>query len=286
MEYVTFGKTGRRVSRIGFGGATAGLKNYVHSFDPDKKEDREPIIAAIRRGAELGINYFDTAASYGDGKSEQIFGEALAGIDPSTIFLATKCATCEAGEARRSVERSLTNLRREAIDLLQIHGTVYTEKDADTILKRGGMLGEMAKMRNEGLIRHLGFTVEAQNKTTYRLIKSGLFDMFQVSYNLIFQHPYDPSWKSGSLYDAEEAGMGIAAMRTVTSGIFQKWVQMVNPSNTFNYNPALIQFTLSNPLVDVVLLGMRTVAHVEENVRICADLSGRIDLEALHKRYV
>jgi aryl-alcohol dehydrogenase-like predicted oxidoreductase len=77
MEYVTLGKTGERVSKIAFGGATAGIPNYIKKFDAEKKEDREPVIEAIRYAYEQGINYFDTAYSYGDGAAERIFGEAL-----------------------------------------------------------------------------------------------------------------------------------------------------------------------------------------------------------------
>ena len=61
-------------------------------------------------------------------------------------------------------------------------------------------------------------------------------------------------------------------MRAPTSGTFQRWIQMVNPENTFDYNRALIQFVLSNPLVDVALIGMRSAKRVEENVAICEDL--------------
>ena len=57
MEYKTFGKTGQQVSRLGFGGATADLKNYLKPFDPDLPTDREPIIEAIHLALEKGINY-------------------------------------------------------------------------------------------------------------------------------------------------------------------------------------------------------------------------------------
>jgi len=80
--------------------------------------------------------------------------------------------------------------------------------------------------------------------------------------------------------------MGVVTMRAVTSGLFQKWVQMVNPNNDFDYTPALLQFVLSNPLVDVALVGMRDADIVEQNVRICADLDGRIDREEMHAKYV
>ena len=286
MEYVTLGSTAREVSRLGFGGATAGLRNYLREFDPDKPEDRKPVVAAIRRARELGVNYFDTAAGYGDGASERIFGEALQDEDPEDIFLASKAGVWKPEGVRASLEQSLENLRRDWIDLLQVHGTVYHDEHVEAVLRDGGMLDRMEKMREEGLIKHIGFTVEAQNKQLYQLLETGRFDVIQVCYNFIFQHPYDPSWQSGSLYDAEALGMGIVAMRSTTCGTFQKWVQAVNPENTHDYTPDLIQFEFSNPLVDVALVGMSSPERVEQNVALCEDKTGRVDLEDMHERYV
>jgi aryl-alcohol dehydrogenase-like predicted oxidoreductase len=290
MEYTAFGKTGRKVSRIGFGGATAGIRNYVHSFDPENGEDRKGVVDAIQEAVKLGINYFDTAEGYGNGASESIFGEGLAGVPPEDIFLATKVspsrnsAVRSAGDIRESLENSLKRLRRSYIDLIQVHGSYYSDEQARDILKKGSVVDALEKAKNEGLVKYIGFTIEAQNAALERFLNSDRFDTIQVQYNLLFQHPYDPYFKCGCLYQAKEKGLGVAAMRTVTSGIFQKWVQMVNPENTFNYNPALVQFVLSNPFVDVALLGMRSAQRVRENVKICDDLSGRIDIQALHYR--
>ena len=293
MEYTTFGRTGRTVSRIGFGGATAGLKNYVHDFDPDSRAAQEQVIEAIHRALELGINYFDTAAGYGDGASERIFGEALEGASAVKredggevpVFLATKVGVWKPEEARESMEASLKRLRRDRVDLFQIHGTVYSREHEESIFRKGGMLDELERAKVEGMTSHIGFTVEAINETTLKLIKCGRFDTIQLAYNLIYQHPYDPYWKAGTMFDAEEQGLGIAVMRTVTSGVFQKWVQTVNPQNTFDYSAALVQFVLSNPLADVALLGMRSAARVEQNVAICEDTAGRIDIAQIHGKY-
>ncbi|MDR1374428.1 MAG: aldo/keto reductase, partial [Treponema sp.] len=160
----------------------------------------------------------------------------------------------------------------------------YSDEKAQLILKKGGVADTLQKAKDEGLVKFIGFTIEAQNTALERFLNSDRFDTIQIQYNLLFQHPYDPYFSSGSLYTAEEKNLGIAAMRTVTSGIFQKWIQTVNPSNTFNYNPALVQFVLSNPLVDVALLGMRSAGRVRENVAICNDLSGRISIKDLHYR--
>jgi len=286
MEYVRLGKTNAKVSKIGFGGAPAGMKNYLHAFDPAKKEDRKGIIEAIHTAIELGINYFDTAPAYGDGQGEEIFGEALQGVDPGKIFLATKMNIGDKEHVRGSMEASLKRLKRDSIDLMQIHGTSYSEEEADFVLKEGGMLDEMYRLGEEGLVKFIGFTSEDQNPAVYRFIRSRRFDMMQICYNLIFQHPYDPVRKSGSLYEAEKVDMGVATMRSTTSMIFRKWIEKVNPNNTFDYTGALVQFVLSNPLIDVVLIGMRSVKRVVQNIEIYNNTSGRIDIDDLHNRFV
>ena len=286
MEYGELGRTGRTVSRLGFGGAPAGLKNYLEVFDPERAADRDAVTAAVRRALELGITYFDTAPGYGDGASERILGEGLKDAPPDNIFLATKVGTWAGGEVRASLEKSLRNLRRDWIDLLQVHGSFYTPEQEDLVLRPGGMLDQLERLRAEGLVRHIGFTVEAVNESAYRFIRTGRFDVIQILYNLLFQHPYDPGLQTGALYDAEAREMGIITMRTGTSGIFQRWVQAANPENTFDYTPSLIQFNLSNPLVDAALVGMRTVDQVEANVRLVEDVAGRIDLGEIFRRYV
>jgi aryl-alcohol dehydrogenase-like predicted oxidoreductase len=285
MEYVQFGNTGAKVSRLGFGGAPAGLKNYLERYDPVDLADRRAMQQALERALELGITYFDTAPGYGQGQGEEIFGEVLAEAG-APIFLATKVSLGDREHVRRSIHASLRHLRREQLDLLQIHGGSYTAEAIDQVLRAGGMLEEMCRLKEEGLVRFIGFTSEDTNEAVYHFVRTGLFDTLQICYNLLYQHPYDPSRPFGSLLAAEKAGLGIVTMRTATSGTFQRWVQMVNPGNTFDYTPALIQYVLSNPLVDVALVGMRNADEVARNVAIADDLAGRIDLVKLHTRYV
>ncbi len=283
MEYTPLGRTGVKVSRLGFGGAPAGLRNYLGAYDPEGLQ-RRPVIEAIQRAVELGVTYFDTAASYGDGASERIFGEALRRYR-GEIFLATKVPLDAEREPRAVVEASLQRLGCDCIDLIQIHGGSYPPELAERILAPGGMLEALEGLRSEGLCRFIGFTSEDQNPAVYRFIASGRFDVMQICYNLLFQHPAEPTRPFGALYEAERQGMGTVTMRTLTSGIFQKWVRLANPNDTFDYSAALLQFVLSNPLVDVALVGMRTPGEVERNVAIAGDLGGRIDIAALHAKY-
>lgn len=283
MEYMRLGRTGVEVSRLGFGGAPAGLTDYLEKYSPRDGTQRDQVVEAIHRALELGITYFDTAPGYGQGAGEEIFGEALEGRDD--IFLATKVAF-EVEDVRASLEGSLERLRRDCVDLLQIHGSSYTREAADAVLARDGFLEQMLRLREEGMVRFVGFTSEDNNEAVYRFIESGQFDVMQIAYNLLFQHPAEQTRPFGSMYEAEKQGMGVATMRTVTSGLLQKWVQAVNPGNTFDYTPALLQFVLSNPLVDVALVGMRDAGIVEQNVRICEDEFGRVKLGEMHEKYV
>jgi aryl-alcohol dehydrogenase-like predicted oxidoreductase len=285
MEYVEFGKTGVKVSRLGFGGAVAGLKNYLHPYDPASEESKKSVWEALETALDLGITYFDTAPGYGNGASELMFGEVLGGVDPQKIFLATKCSPAGYEGVIRSVEESLKRLRRDYIDLIQIHGDSYNDGQVQELLGPGGMVAGMEKLRQQGLVKYIGFTSEDNNRALFDLMNSGRFDGVQMCYNFIFQHGYEPSRPFGSLLTAEQNRLGIAAMRAPTSGTFQRWMKMIRPGDTFDYSRALIQFVFSNPLVDVVLVGMRSAARVRHNVEIAGDLSGRIDLAAVHRRY-
>lgn len=284
METTQLGRTGVTVSRLGFGGAPAGLTNYLNAYSPNDKEQRNQVIAALQKAVELSITYFDTAPGYGNGSGEAIYGEALTGVT-TPIFLATKIKPDET-QVRAAIEASLTRLRRDQLDLVQIHGSSYSPARAESILGRGGLLAQLENLRAEGLIRFLGFTSEDNNAAVYRFIASDRFDVMQICYNLFHQHAYEPTRPFGSILEADRQGLGIVTMRTLTSGILQKWIQQVNPANSFNYTPALLQFVLGNPLVDVALVGMRTPEEVMNNVAICAERNGRIDLNQLHSKYL
>ncbi|MBL4811705.1 MAG: aldo/keto reductase [Rhodobacteraceae bacterium] len=273
-----------KLVRLGFGGAAIGLTDYVEQFNAGSSQNRAISIGAIRQAAAGGINYFDTAPGYGNGLSETLMGEALRQVE-TPFFLASKAHLGPAGSIRQSLENSLERLQRDQIDLLQIHGSSYSAEQVEHILKPGGVLAEMQQLRDEGLIRYIGFTSEDNNDAVYQLINTGEFDAIQLAYNLLLQHPYEPTRPFGSLFEASKRGMLTVTMRTATSGIFQKWMQLVHPSNSFDYTESLLQFVLSNKLVDVALVGMRTEAVVQSCLSVLNDRAGRLDIDALWDRY-
>lgn len=283
MEYRQLGRTGIEVSRLGFGGAPAGLRNYLEPFNPTDGNVSQQLHAAVIKAVELGIDYFDTAPAYGSGIGEKIFGEALDQVE-KPVFLATKVLPNEANP-RSSLEMSLKRLRRDKIELLQAHGNSFNNQTVDEMFAPGGLVEQMLDLKAEGLIDLIGFTSEDNNSAVYRFIESGVFDTMQINFNLLFQHPVDWTHPFGSLVEAKVRGLGTITMRTMTAGVFQKWIKLVDPHNHVDYTPALLQYALSNPMADVVLVGMRSPQMVEKNVKVCEDTAARIALETQHTKF-
>ncbi|MGH2461403.1 MAG: aldo/keto reductase, partial [Chloroflexota bacterium] len=140
MEYRTFGRTGARVSALGFGGGPAGVPNYLVPWDSGAADTQARVERAVRRALERGITYFDTAPGYGDGISETLIGRAL-GADRARIFLASKSPRADWSPAgiRAALEASLRRLQRDHLDLLQFHGDWYDDAAARQILDEGGL---------------------------------------------------------------------------------------------------------------------------------------------------
>jgi hypothetical protein len=287
MEHRALGKTGLQVSVIGFGGAPSGLANYLGAWDPTAEAAARQVEDALRHAVERGVNYFDTAPGYGGGLSEGMYGRALRPVRDQVV-LATKVTGQTAAEVIASVEASLQRLQTDYVDIIQYHGGWYTDADVDRMLGPNGALEGMARLRRQGKVHWIGFTTEGDNGPVTRLIASGQFDMMQICYNLIYQGPCDPSRKAGVLYEAEAQGMGIVTMRPLTSGILQHWLRHLDPAleSQVDWARHLLGFVLSNPMVDVALVGMRSAARVDQNIAVAEDLSARIDLDAMHTRYV
>src|SRR5436305_479053 len=142
LPTVVFGRTGLTVTRLGMGGYPFGGVNEAAGWNPFTPQGRATAIATIRHALDSGITYFDTAPGYGEGNSESIYGEALDGAT-APYALATKCPWSRVGAAEviSSVEASLRRLRRDCVDVVQLHGGMYSEADARHILEDGPLDG-------------------------------------------------------------------------------------------------------------------------------------------------
>lgn len=289
MESRLFGRTGLNVSRLGFGGAPAGLNRYLTPDDRSSPAFRERLIGAVRHAAQAGVTYFDTAPGYGDGLSESMFGEA---IEPfrSRITLATKFWFDEPWDpeaATVKLKASLDRLKTPAVDLLQFHGLTFDDELADRILD-AKVLDWMRATRGSGLCRFLGITAEAPSGALERLLSTNTFDAGLFAYSLIYQSACDYQREPfGIIPYARQLGMGIAAMRPLTSGFLNKLFASEFPE----VEPARIartalKFVLSTPEVDVAVTGMISTAEVEAALALANDPADRLDVKALHQRYV
>jgi aryl-alcohol dehydrogenase-like predicted oxidoreductase len=286
MRYRELGRTALKVSEVGLGGAQFGLSDYMGRWDAFSTEAQRATTATIHRALELGYNYFDTAPGYGDGRSEEMVGEALSGHRDEAI-IATKVSHGQWTPEliRQSVEASLRRLRVDVIDVIQLHGGWYPREDVDAILREGG-LETLLQLRDEGRVRFIGFTAEGPSGGVEELIATGAFDTMQVRYNLMYQHPSDFENNQGVMRQADTEGMGIILMRSMTSGVFQRLMAQTFPQiDPLQVGRLLLNYVLSDPHVDVALVGMREPRYVEINDAISDDLSARIDLVQLHERY-
>jgi aryl-alcohol dehydrogenase-like predicted oxidoreductase len=187
MNTRRFGRSGLEVSEITFGGGRSG--GILIDADDDTRR------LAVRKALDHGINWFDTAPQYGEGKSEEALGWLLAEID-ETPFVSTKVRIDSsdlgdiAGQVERSLHDSLARLRRESVDLLQLHNLIEPEESdvalaVDHVLGPNGVADAMERLRDKGLIRFMGMSALGDHIETATIIESGRFDSAQVYYNML-----------------------------------------------------------------------------------------------------
>jgi len=271
-----FGRTGLAVTPIAPGGYPFGGVNRAAGWDPFSPEGRRVAVATIHRAIERGITYVDTAASYGDGNSEEVFGAALFGGGRQKVTLATKCAwNVAADKVTQSAESSLRRLRTDVIDVLQLHGGMFTEENVRHILE-GGPLEALQRLREQGKVRFIGFTCE-EPWAARPLIASGHFQVVQLRYNLIHQGA-----ALHALNEARDAGMGVAVMRPMTSGILQRALRFLKPEwpEQEVYEVAL-KYVLSDSRVHVANVGMRWPHEVDQNVDLTESFTPPFDAAGL-----
>jgi len=187
MKQRTFGRSGIQVSEVIFGaGAVGGI--LIYKDDATKRE-------AIRRALAGGINWIDTAAQYGNGKSEAALGWLLpeAGATPhvSTKFgLDVANLKDIPAQIEASLLASLARLKRPSVDLLQLHNRIGTTPGGrvmtvEQILGKNGVADGLERLREKGLIRHMGITAIGEAGAVCEVIGSKRFDSAQVYYNLL-----------------------------------------------------------------------------------------------------
>ena len=289
----TFGRTGWQVHPLGYG--MWGMAGWTGSDDAESLD-------SLRLAVERGVTFFDTAYAYGDGKSEQLLGRTLRANPGRRLYTATKVPPKNrrwpsqrgdrladifpAAYIREYAERSLENLGREALDLLQFH--VWEDAWADD----PSWQRAVADLKREGLIGAIGVSINRWEPwNALRTVRTGLVDAVQVVYNIFDQAPEDEL-----LPLCRELDIAVIARVPFDEGSLtgtltrrSRWPQgdfrngYFTPDNlagTMDRVEALQQilpagmalpelarrFILTNDDVDVVIPGMRKPRHVIANV--------------------
>src|SRR5271170_2968786 len=225
MQIRTLGRTGLEVSVLGFGcGAVGGLMVNGNAADQER---------AVARALELGINYFDTAAMYGNGESERNLGRVLKSLKPE-LYLGTKVRVPAAERDRigaavtASLEASLQRLQLDHLDLFQLHNHIMLDgSGAD--LSPEQVLGEVVpafeRLRSQGKIRFYGITAVGDTAALHRVADAQVVDTAQVSYNLLnpsagatVAPDYPAHDFANLLARTKAANMGVIAIRVLAAG--------------------------------------------------------------------
>ncbi|HEV2780236.1 MAG TPA: aldo/keto reductase [Actinophytocola sp.] len=296
MRYRTLGRTGLEVSEIGYGAWGIGERRWIGATEDES-------VRALHRAIELGVNFIDTARSYGE--SERIVGKVLRDHPGERIFVATKVAPANlewpardgldpaevfpGHHIRASLETSLRASGLEAFDVVQLH--VWS----DEWIGRGDWLETIAALRDEGKLRFFGVSInDYQPENVLGLIESGHVDTVQVIYNVFHQAPRERLLPACAEHDIgvivrvalDEGGLTgtITADSTFPDGDFRRvYFQGDRPAQIERRVNALVddlgitpdqvaeialRYVLSHPAVSTVIPGMRNVRNVERNAAI------------------
>lgn len=254
MLYKPYGKTGKLVSALGFGGMR-------FADDCTLEEGAE----VVRHASRLGINYFDTAPSYCNDRSEDIFGEAFKDM-PNPFYVSTKSSIGSepnADAVRSRIEKSLKRLGREKIDFFNMWCILSYEQYERVMAKDGPYWGAL-KAKEEGLIDHLVFSTHANGEEIRRMVEQGYFEGVTLGYNAI-NFPY----RAEGIEAAFEHGLGVVTMNPLGGGLIpqhQDYFSFLKQNEEESTIQAALRFNAAHESISVVLSGMGTKEEVEHNV--------------------
>jgi predicted aldo/keto reductase-like oxidoreductase len=263
-----FGKTGRQLPILGYGGAAL----IAAAGNPLSHDDR---VRLVRYAYDRGIRYFDTAGNYQE--SQSLLGEGLKGIRDD-VCLVTKVETTEPNKVRGAVENSLKELQTDYLDAILIHGTPGIEQM--TVQQAMKIHGELVKLRDEGITKFIGLSAHSYFDKALALISTGGFDQCMLAYGY-FPRGFNQIWsarmlelRNACVAKAYELGMGIAAMKVLAFGVLGNWSRYVVPDfdkQRLEQLPgAAIRYVLNDDRIDLLVIGMRLEEEIDANIKTLA----------------
>lgn len=234
MEYVTLGKTGLKIARLGFGGI------------PIQRVDAATTKTLVQEMAKKGINYIDTARGYT--VSEEYLGEALEGLRDKFI-LATKSMNRTKEGMAADIEISLKNLRTDYIDIYQVHNP--SMEQLEQVLAPGGALEALMEAKAAGKIGHIGLTGHSL-ELFEKALEMDWVETFMFPYNIVETHG------EALIKKCVEKNIGFIVMKPLAGGAIEDAT-------------LALRFIASNPNVSVVIPGMFDLKEIEQNMAAVED---------------
>jgi len=249
FEYRTLGKTGLKVTTIGYGAM------------------RTTEEAVIKKAYELGINYFDTADCYFGGENEKTMGRALKGYRDKVI-LATKVHNAKKEDMIKSIEKSLTSLNVDVIDIMQLHGVSSAGEVKDSVA-----IEVLEKCKKDGKIRFAGVTTHQNVPIVVdAAIESKFYDVILLVYH------YKSEKDVGEAIDrAGKAGIGIIAMKTQAGGYKTEEMKGLSP------HQAALKWVLTNKNVHTTVPSMVNFDQLNENIAVMGKKLTANDISILNR---
>lgn len=242
VEYRTLGKTGIKVSGVGYG------IGFV------------PIPEVVNRALDLGVNYFDTSRVYGD--SEKTFGEIIKKRDRSKLVIATKSGMRRKEDILKNIDESLTALGTDYVDVYHLHARDTPSSIPDEALEA------MQEVKKAGKARALGFSCHDPNRMVDFHLESGVFDVIQTTYSFAIGGFY----RDQAIKKLHDAGIGIIAMKVVVALTGLNIKNFENPPAREGEGPLSgIKWVLNNPAIGTTVPHMKTIEELEMNIRAMSE---------------
>ncbi len=277
MKLRKLGRTGLDVSPIAFGGAPIAYTQKSTGWNPRSPEGRKKVIETINYALDHGINYIDTAPLYGDGFSEEMFGEVMKIRRKDCVLASKSWFELDKQATIDSVHNSLRRLNTDYIDVLQIHGRMYSQADINHITSEGGPLDGLRVMKEQGKIGHIGITSE-EPWCLIPFLALPEVEVFQTAYNFIYQ-----AAARHFLIEAQKVNAGVVTMRTMTSGVMQIEAGYLAPEwqAAHDLYDVALKFVLSDSRVHSGIIGIRWKEELERNLAITENWSPSVDIATL-----
>ena len=249
MLYKPYGRTGKDVSVIGFGGMRF-----------DTPEDIDANAEIVLHAHSKGINYFDTAPLYCADKSEEIMGAALKQLKRDEFYISTKSSKADGSKLRAELLRSLERLNVDYIDFYHIWCIVRPEAWQERL--KGGAVDEALKAKDEGLIRHLAVSSHLQGDQLSEMLVEGPFEGVTLGYCAI-NFPY----RQAAVDAAGEMGLGVITMNPLGGGLIPNNAEkfdFIRTEADESVVAAALRFNISQPPITSALVGFTTAEQIDQ----------------------